>query len=278
MRPDKLVNAHTHLHEGMDVPARVREWESHGCVKAVVLADSAYWKPPRSTYLGNEGVLRWMRDFPDVIVGMGNVELGLEMGGPDDVERLREQGFRGLKLEMPSHPYDHDRYWPIYERAEQLGMPVLFHTGWVMRLGEGDRGGGRSSETMRAFTLDRIARNFPDLQVIGSHLGMPHADEALSLLLGMPNVHFDLSWDASDRPFVSRLKRALAPFPGARWDDPDENLALRYFEKIPFGTDDSPVGDWLPVAEDLLDYLHVPSERREDFYWRNAERIFGWGL
>ena len=40
--------------------------------------------------------------------------------------RLRDQGFTGLKLEMPSHPYDHDRYMPIYERAEQLGMPILF--------------------------------------------------------------------------------------------------------------------------------------------------------
>ena len=79
MRPDKLVNIHTHLHAGMDVPARVREWESHGCVKSVVLADSRYWQPPRSTYLGNEGVLKWMREFPDRIVGMGNVELGEEI-------------------------------------------------------------------------------------------------------------------------------------------------------------------------------------------------------
>jgi predicted TIM-barrel fold metal-dependent hydrolase len=262
----------------MDVPARVREWESHGCVKSVVLADSRYWQPPRSTYLGNEGVLKWMREFPDRIVGMGNVELGPEMGSPDDVSRLRDRGFRGLKLEMPAHPYDDDRYMPLYERAEQLGMPVLFHTGWVIRLGEEDRGGERSSEAMRAFTLDRIARNFPGLQVIGSHLGMPHAEEALTLLDGMPNVHFDISWDAADRTFISRLKRALAPFPGADWDDPDQNLALRYFAKIPFGTDDSNIGDWLPVAEELLDYLHVPAERRQDFYWRNADRIFGWNL
>ncbi|UCE86863.1 MAG: amidohydrolase family protein, partial [Deltaproteobacteria bacterium] len=149
--PDKLVNIHAHLHAGMDVRARVREWESHGCVKCCVLADSRYWQPPRSTYLGNEGVLKWMREYPDLIVGMGNVELGQTMGSPDDISRLRDQGFRGIKLEMPSHPYDHDRYMPLYERAESLEMPVLFHTGWVIRLGELDRGGGRSSESMRAY-------------------------------------------------------------------------------------------------------------------------------
>jgi predicted TIM-barrel fold metal-dependent hydrolase len=277
-KPDKLVNIHAHLHANMDVPARVREWEEHNCVKCCVLADSRYWQPPRSTYLGNDGVLKWMRAYPDFIVGMGNVELGNEMGSADDIDRLREQGFSGLKLEMPSHPYDDDRYMPLYERAEQLQMPVLFHTGWVMRLGELDRDGRLSSESMRAFRLDRIARSFPQLQVIGSHLGMPHADEALALLDGMPNAHFDMSWDISDRGFVSRLKRALAPFPGADWDDPEQNLALRYFKKIAFGTDDPPIGDWLPVAEEILDYLHVPEDTRKDFYWRNATRIFGWDL
>ncbi len=276
--PTKLVNVHAHLHSTMDVPARVRDWEQHGCVKVCVLADCAYWNPPRSVYLGNEGVLRWMREFPDLLVGMGNVELGREVGSPDDVSRLRDQGFAGLKLEMPSHPYDHDRYMPIYERAEQLRMPILFHTGWVMRLGDHDRTERLSADHMRAYRLDRIARSFPDLPIIGAHLGMPHTDEALALLDGFPNCHFDVSWDVGDRPFFARLKRALAPFPGADWDDPDENLALRYFRKIPFGTDDPPVGDWLPVAEDLLDYLHVPQQTREDFYWRTADRIFGWGL
>jgi len=209
---------------------------------------------------------------------MGNVELGVQMGTPDDVSRLKDLGFTGLKLEMPSHPYDHDRYMPIYERAEQLGMPILFHTGWVMRLGEHDRAERLSADSMRAYRLDRIARSFPDLQIIGAHLGMPHCDEALSLLAGFPNVHFDLSWDVADRPFFARLKRALAPFPGADWDDPDENLALGWFRELAFGTDDPPIGDWLPVAEDLLDYLHIPASTREDFYWRTADRIFGWGL
>jgi predicted TIM-barrel fold metal-dependent hydrolase len=243
-----------------------------------VLADCAHWNPPRSVYLGNDGVERWMREFPDLLVGMGNVELGRSPGGPDDVDRLKERGFSGLKLEMPTRPYDHDAYMPIYERAEQLGMPILFHTGHVHSLGEPEREGRLSADHMRPGRLDRIARSFPDLTVIGAHLGMPHAAEAIALLDGLANVHFDVSWDVADRSFFARLKKALAPFPGADWDDPDENPAIRWFEKIPFGTDDPPIGDWLPVAQDLLDYLHVPEATREDFYWRTADRIFGWGL
>lgn len=277
-RPERIVNIHAHLHADMDVAARVREWSSHGCEKCCVLADSAYWQPPRSTYLGNEGVLRWMREFPDIIVGMGNVELGPEMGTPDDVSRLKDRGFTGLKLEMPSHPYDHDRYLPIYERAEQLEMPVLFHTGWVYPLAASDREHRLSFLSMRAGCLDRIARSFPKLRIIGAHLGMPHCEEALSLLDGMPNVWFDISWDTSDSTFFARLRKALAPFPGARLDEPAENPALRWFERIPFGTDDPPVGDWLPVAEALMDALRIPPATRERFYWRTAAEIFGWDL
>ena len=72
-KPEKLVNIHAHLHANMDVPARVREWERHNCLRCCVLADCRHWQPPHSTYLGNEGVLKWMREYPDLIVGMGNV-------------------------------------------------------------------------------------------------------------------------------------------------------------------------------------------------------------
>jgi predicted TIM-barrel fold metal-dependent hydrolase len=276
--PDKLVNIHAHLHSTMDVPARVAEWRAHNCRKVVVLADAAYWQPPNAVYLGNEGVLRWMREYPDLLVGMGNVELGEPMGTPDDVSRLRGQGFSGLKLEMPSHPYDHDRYMPIYERAEELGMPILFHTGWVYRVGEQDRRARLSAAHMHPYTLDRIARSFPDLKLIGAHLGMPHCEDAIALLLGHPNVWFDISWDVADKPFFARLRKALAPHSGADWSNPDQNFAHHCFRKIPFGTDDPLVGDWLPVAHELLDWLQVPSETREDFFWRTADRIFGWGL
>jgi predicted TIM-barrel fold metal-dependent hydrolase len=276
--PDMLVNVHAHLHSTMDVPARVAEWRRHNCRKVVVLADSAYWQPPNSVYLGNDGVERWVKEFPDLLVGMGNVELGQRMGSPDDVSRLKERGFTGLKLEMPSHPYDHDRYMPLYERAEQLGMPILFHTGWVYRIADQDRRSRLSAAHMHPYTLDRIARSFPDLKLIGAHLGMPHCAEAIALLLGHPNLWFDISWDVADKPFFARLKKALAPFPGADMDDPDENFALHCFERIPFGTDDPLVGDWLPVAYELLDWLRVPEATREAFFWRTADEIFGWGL
>ena len=131
----KLINIHSHIHVKTDVPARIREWSALGCEKWCALALNSFWQPPHSIYLGNEGVLKWMREYPDIIVGMGAIELGgKKTGTPDDVSRLRDQGFSGLKFITPAYPYDHDLYLPLYERAQELGMPIIFHTGWVAAL------------------------------------------------------------------------------------------------------------------------------------------------
>ena len=271
----KLVNIHAHIHVNGDVPQIVREWSSWGCVKCCVLADCAFWQPPYSTYLGNDGVQKWMRKYPDIIVGMGSIELGHQMGTPDDISSLRDKGFSGLKFEMPSHPYDHDRYMPLYERAQELGMPILFHTGRVAALVSSDIVQRLTSDHMRPYRLDRIAKAFPTLRIIGAHLGLPHAHEALALL-DLPNVYFDISGGSGQKKHISLLKQALSPFPGANMTDRDENLALQYFEKLAFGTDNPPISVWFPAAEELMDYFQISEATRERFYWRNAYDIFGW--
>jgi predicted TIM-barrel fold metal-dependent hydrolase len=65
-----------------------------------------------------------------VILGFSGVNLVAgEVDRPDAVDRFVEQGFRALKSISNSYPYDHDTYWPLYERADQLRLPILFHTG-----------------------------------------------------------------------------------------------------------------------------------------------------
>lgn len=275
MMTGSIINIHSHIHTFTDVPARVKEWDASGCNRWCALADCRFWQPPYSTYLGNDGVLKWMKEFPDVIVGMGSVELGLYMNGPDDIDRLKDQGFSGLKFEMPSHPYDHDCYMPYYEKAQALGMPILFHTGFVAPLQASDIIHKQSSELMRPGTLDRIARSFPDLKIIGAHLGLPYADEALALLR-LPNVYFDICGGGGEKKHRTLVKHAMAPLPGSNMEDPDQNLAIGYFSKLVFGTDNPPVSIWLEASEEIMDYLKIPENVRRAFYCDNAKTIFGW--
>ena len=87
---------------------------------------------PRLGGLGpdNGDVLRAVTSHPDRFIGLGVVRLGRD--GADAVDRLREQGFLGLKIARSSVDYDDDRCFPVYERAERLRLPILFHTGFQL--------------------------------------------------------------------------------------------------------------------------------------------------
>jgi predicted TIM-barrel fold metal-dependent hydrolase len=49
----------------------------------------------------------------------------------DEVHRLRELGYRGLKIIGTRREYDHRDYFPAYRAAQELEMPILFHCGVI---------------------------------------------------------------------------------------------------------------------------------------------------
>lgn len=109
------------------------------------------------------------------------------------VDRFHEAGCVGLgEITSPLKNYDDRSYWPIYERAEQYGMLLLFHTGIVNRT-EPDIPSDISVDRMRPTTLDGIARRFPKLTIIGAHLGNPDYAWAAEIARWNPNLYFDLS-------------------------------------------------------------------------------------
>ena len=268
-----LINVHGHLTKH---PGKGEERLAHAREDGVVRFCCATIDVSEWSYSSAE-LVPLFEKYPDFLVGLGYLNLGRDVDSPDRIDELKAMGFAGLKMIIPSKPYNDDRYFPLYERAEKLAMPMLFHTGWVA----GDdpdlvRRFDIDATKYQPYTLDRIARYFPELRVIAAHLGHPHFGEAFQVLMSFPNVYFDFSGGGCSPHWVAALKKALAPFPGADLDDPDQNTAHDYFRKLCFATDNPRAAKWYPAAEDICDYLHIPRETRELFYWRNACRIFGW--
>jgi len=109
------------------------------------------------------------------------------------VDRFHAAGCRGLgEISGPLKNYDDRSYWPIYERAEKYRMIILFHTGIVNRM-HPEIPSDIGVDRMRALTLDTIARRFPNLTVIGAHLGNPDYADAAEISRWNPNLYFDLS-------------------------------------------------------------------------------------
>jgi len=269
-----VINIHAHLNINTDAEEMIATWRKQGAMKVCVLAMGRQLATSQG-YFTNDMLLEKIKKHPDLIAGMGYIELNEPFDPVDKIDQLKEQGFAGLKFMGPTHYYSDECYFPFYERAEQLDMPIIFHVGMVMA-DEKDKEFKIYAEWMRAYTLDRIARSFPNLKLIAGHFGDPHWEEAFKVSTRHVNVYACPSGAAGSNIHISKCKKALAPFPGADWDNPEQNQALIFFRKFAFGTDNPPIDHWVRQSEDLMDYLHIPQETRDAYYWKNAAKIFGW--
>lgn len=107
-----------------------------------------------------------------------------------ELDRLvGELGFRGIKL-YPSyqHFYPNDsRLYPLYARAQALGLPVMFHTGSsVFR--------GTRLKYADPLLLDDVAADFPELKIVMAHSGRgAWYSQAFLLARLHPNVYMEVS-------------------------------------------------------------------------------------
>src|SRR5689334_8106393 len=151
------------------------------------------------------------KQHPTRIVPFGYVELD----APDvvqQVEELHNMGFRGLgELEFVKKPYIDPSYFPVYERANEYGWIVLFHTGIVLRK-KFDEPEDVASGRMRPIHLEEIARRFPNITVLGAHLGNPEYQWAAEIARWNPNVFWDLSGST-----LTKMQGRLADFLKVFW-------------------------------------------------------------
>ncbi|MDY7010012.1 MAG: amidohydrolase family protein [Planctomycetota bacterium] len=126
----------------------------------------------------DDEVIALARQYPDLFVPFGYLDF---RRGVERIDWLYEQGCIGLKAIWPAKPYDSKEYFPYYERAETLHMPILFHVGGGYYFPT--RGRKRSESflnmelehsfgrNMLPIHMDAIAKSFPDLVIIMAHMG-----------------------------------------------------------------------------------------------------------
>lgn len=219
-------------------------------------------------FSSNDLVLAAVQQHPDRLIGFAFIDLGKDTF--EDVDRYKEQGFRGLKFHIPRIAYGDERAFPIYERAQEFGMPCLYHTGIVMRLKASPEDYFIDTDKMRPIHLDTISRAFPKLSLIGAHFGNPWADEASMVCRINPNVYFDLSGST----LKWRSHQQVAELLWWRSDYWGGNKNLGAWQKIIFGSD---YGLGIKRALDdyqaVLDYCGVSPEEQALVYGETIARI-----
>jgi predicted TIM-barrel fold metal-dependent hydrolase len=157
---------------------------------------------------------RVMRQYPDRMVAFAC----FDPRRPNAVEMLeravKELGMVGLKIHPAAGFFPNERMvYPMYEKALELGIPVMVHTGPEPK--------PLYSRHCQPVYVDDVAADFPDLTIILAHAGLSAWwQEAAGIASVAPNVYLDISgWQVMARlrplEFYTTL-RSLIGMVGAR--------------------------------------------------------------
>lgn len=187
----KYIDAHSHLlhdHQGFHEIADSGEFDE------IWLMDLNGMTINGMVFAETGEVLEAVKAHPGVVFGFGHLDFSQSV---DQIDRLQDMGFTGLKPYKPRSNWNDPAYYPFYERAEKLGMPLLFHTGIVASVGDfksrTNPEYGFGPEGMRPSYLAGISEAFPKLNIIGGHLGYPWFEETIHSLYFYPNIVHDMS-------------------------------------------------------------------------------------
>src|SRR5215472_12583778 len=147
------------------------------------------WYGPEGSLISNEEVAAQIEAAPARFHGLASADLRDPMGAVREIRKWVDgKRFVGVRL-VPwlwDLPPNDRRYYPVYAACIELGVPFctqIGHTGPLKR-----------SECGRLILyLEDVLLDFPELVVVGGHVGFPWLDELTTLTVKFPNFHVDTS-------------------------------------------------------------------------------------
>jgi predicted TIM-barrel fold metal-dependent hydrolase len=143
---------------------------------------------PATYHLPYELVADAVARHPDRFSGLAGVDPTEGMNGVRQLERaVRSMGFIGAHL----YPHwfelapDHAKYYPFYAKCVELDVPIQLQVGQSMVYAPDYP----RRSVGRPITLDAVACDFPELKLIGIHIGIPWTDEMIAMAWKHKNVY-----------------------------------------------------------------------------------------
>ena len=145
----------------------------------------------------NDYVAQTVDFYPDVFIGFCSVDPRKGKAAVEELERsVLSLGLRGLKLHPIHQAFfpDDPAFIPLFAKAEELGIPVLMHSGYAAAGANAPGGGGFELAYSRPIPhVDSLAARHPDLTIIMAHPAWPWIQEQVAVALHKSNVFIDLS-------------------------------------------------------------------------------------
>jgi len=168
----------------LPISATLAAMDAGGVRQALISA----WVAPQRVMISNDEVAGFVAEAGGRLVGVGSVDIAHPMQAVREVRRcIRELGFKAIRV-LPwlwEAPPTDRRFYPVYAACCDEGVPFctqIGHTGPLM-----------PSEPGRPIHLDRVALDFPELTIVGGHIGYPWTEEAIAVATKHENVFIDTS-------------------------------------------------------------------------------------
>jgi predicted TIM-barrel fold metal-dependent hydrolase len=235
----------------MDLDAYVEKLGKLGIVRSVPFG------------ITNDEEAALLRRYPDRFLGLARISINAFKGmtGVRELERLvRDEGFvaLGVSALVDCIPASDRRYYPLYTKAAELGIPVRIYSSM-------NYANDRPYDLGHPRHLDQVAMDFPDLKIIGGLGGWPWVNEMVALVRRHPNLHIDTS--AHRAKYLGQS--------GSGWEMLLQFGNTLIQDKVLVGLSAGLVGQ--PHETLIEEYMSLPLKDsvKEKWLYRNAARVFG---
>ena len=244
------------LRPGIAIEDYLRKMDEAGIERSLLIAVRAGDLRVRGSFeVPYEMVAEICARHPDRFSGLAGIDQTRGMQGLRELERaVKEYAFVGAHWypHWFGCPPDAPQIYPYYAKCCELDVPFMMQVGHNLVYSR-DR---RLPSVARPILLDQVAIDFPELVLIGIHIGIPWTDEMISMCWKHPNIY-----TAGD---------AYAP---RHWPPQYVHYANTYGRnKVLFGTD-FPVIDPVRGVREVAD-LGLRPESHTALMRENALRLF----
>jgi predicted TIM-barrel fold metal-dependent hydrolase len=262
-RPDRTgfytskMRVKPEIYAGMSLEEMIARMDAAGIERAFLIAAKVgRLGIPACYHVDYRLVADAVQKHPDRFFGLAGLDPTEGMRGVRELERaVREYGFIGAHFyphwyELPA---DHAKWYPFYTKCCELDVPVQLQVGQSMVYDPSYP----LRSVGRPITLDAVACDFPELKIIGIHVGIPWTDEMIAMAWKHANVF--IGSDAhSPRYWPESFVRYIRSYGQ---------------DKVIFGTD-FPVLDFARTMAEI-DALSLPDGPKRKFLRDNAIRVYG---
>jgi uncharacterized protein len=179
-----------------------------------------------------------------------------------------DKGLRGIKM-IPDHwsPCD-EMLFPIYEKMQELGEPIQFHSGILYGMGDSSR--------FCQPLLFEVLVNFPKLRFSLAHISWPWVDECLAVY-----GRFRAAKRGKDDPVQMWIDTCRGTPDGWRLEALQKAVPFVDADHLMFGVDGTP--SYLPVAGPehvakdlsiLRNVMGLSEAQIETFFWGACEKFW----